>query len=78
VKFGNPVRSTCDAIRSIEESAIEVAFLEMRNGDSSRGLEGAKVFFPGIKQAQAKTGKHGPSRERYSGDGYSGDRILRH
>jgi len=39
VKFGNPVRSTCDAIRSIEESAIEVAFLEMRNGDSVEVLK---------------------------------------
>ncbi len=39
MKFGNPVRSTCDAIRSIGESAIEVAFLEMRNGDSVEVLK---------------------------------------
>jgi len=66
---------------------MEVAFLEMSNGDSvevlkvlrysfyglCNGLEGAKLFFPWFKQAQAKTGEHGPSRERYSAD-----RILRH
>lgn len=39
MKFVNPVRSTSDAIRSIEESAIEVAFLEMRNGDSVEVLK---------------------------------------